>query len=69
MRLQRSRRGKTPIDVVRVEQDKGVVRIRLTMGNPGPNDGGSHKNTDLTPEEAEDLATMLLYFVKVHGNG
>lgn len=65
MRLRRSRRGKTPIDVVRVEQDPGVVRIRLTMGEVR---SGSHKNSDLTPQEAEDLATMLLYFVKVHGN-
>lgn len=56
VRLNRSRRGKTPIDVTIVEQD-GTTRVRLTMGE----DNGSKKNSDLTDEEVLDLMALLNY--------
>lgn len=60
MRLPRSRRGKTPIDVVVVTQESGP-RVRLTVGD----DGASKKNSDLDFKEAEDLITLLQYNLAV----
>lgn len=61
MRLARTRRGKTPIDVGIVTQGDGPTRIRLTVGAGTP----GTKNSDLDINEAEDLAVMLQYYVKV----
>jgi hypothetical protein len=56
MRLERSRRGKTPIDVNVVIQD-GLPRVRLTVGAGSPN----AKNSDLDFEETDALVTVLRY--------
>lgn len=60
VRLDRSRKGKTPVDVTIVEQD-GNQRIRLTMGD----DGFSKKNTDMDEQETADLITLLQYHLEV----
>lgn len=60
VRLNRTRRGKTPIDVTMTEQD-GNQRIRLTMGE----DGSSKKNSDLTEEETYDLIALLNYHLLI----
>lgn len=55
-RLPRSRRGKTPIDVVVVTQESGP-RVRLTIGD----DYFQKKNSDLDFEETEALIVLLRY--------
>lgn len=60
VRLDRERKGKTPVDVTITEQN-GNVRVRLTMGD----DYASKKNTDMTVQETRDLATLLTYHAEV----
>lgn len=60
MRLPRKRKGTTPVDVVVTEQN-GLRRVRLSMGMPGR----KFSNTDLPPDEARDLATMLNFWAGV----
>lgn len=59
IRLPRSRRGKTPIDVNYIEQPSNPhPRVRLSIGEdntPG------RKNSDLDIKETEDLITLLQY--------
>lgn len=63
-RLPRTRKGKTAVDVVAVEQD-GLKRVRLSMGEYGTS---GHKNTDMPAEEVRDLITLLEYnLAKVQG--
>lgn len=57
MRLERSRKGKTPIDIVITEQQPGLKRIRLTVGE----DGAGKKNSDLDFAETEALIIVLQY--------
>jgi len=57
MRLRRSRRGKTPIDIGVVTQDSGP-RVRVSIGEDGT---PGRKNSDLDFQETEDLITMLQY--------
>lgn len=59
VRLPRKRKGKTPIDVGVVTQDD-TTRVRLSMGDDKATKSGK-KNSDLTPEEVEDLMAMLNY--------
>jgi len=59
-RLPRSRKGKTPIDVTTTGQN-GLKRVRLTVGH----DGGAKFNSDLDPQEAMDLLTILTYHLSV----
>jgi hypothetical protein len=68
MRLNRSRRGKTPIDVVIVEQEKGLPRVRLTVGDD-LSKPSNKKNSDLDLQEVEDLIVMLTYHkMKIAGD-
>ena len=60
-RLQRTRRGKTPVDVTRTEQN-GIRRIRLSMGDEI---GQRFRNTDMDDEETENLIIMLAYNLKM----
>lgn len=53
MRLKRTRRGKTFVDIAVV-----YGKVRITMGNP---DSGN-KNTDLDAYELDQLITMLSYY-------
>lgn len=55
-RLPRSRRGKTPIDIVVVTQESGP-RVRLTLGD----DYDTKRNSDLDFEETEALIVLLRY--------
>lgn len=61
VRLARSRKGKTPVDVTIVNNGGAEDRIRLTLGE----DTFSKKNTDLTPDEATDLMALLNYHAEV----
>lgn len=54
MRLKRTRRGKTFVDITPV-----YGKLRITMGN---NDGGGNKNTDLDLYELDQMITMLAYY-------
>lgn len=63
MRLPRSRRGKTPIDVTTTEQD-GNKRVRLTIGDDYSNPSAK-KNSDLTEKECEDLITLLQGYLAI----
>lgn len=64
MRLPRSRRGKTPIDVVITNQPAGP-RVRITIGE----DGYDKKNSDLDFKETQDLIVLLTYHLeKAKGN-
>lgn len=57
MRLPRSRKGKTPIDVNLVNQPSNPhPRVRLSVGEDGV---PGRKNSDLDPKETEDLITLL----------
>lgn len=58
MRLPRSRRGKTPIDIGIVEQGGGPIRIRVSIGEDWAKPS-SKKNSDLDFKETEDLITLL----------
>lgn len=64
MRLPRSRKGKTTVDVTVTRQD-GLPRVRLSMGErskPG------FKNTDMDESEVEALVTFLQFnLAKVRG--
>lgn len=60
MRLPRSRRGKTPIDIVVVEQGDGPTRVRITVGEDWSKQS-SKKNSDMDFKEVEDLITLLQY--------
>ena len=64
MRLPRSRRGKTPIDVGVVTQESGP-RVRLSVGEDGHGQQSYRKNSDLDVKETEDLITMLQYHVAI----
>lgn len=67
MRLTRSRKGKTPIDIVIVEQEKGQARVRLTVGDDASKPSNK-KNSDLDLQEVDDLITMLTYHkMKISG--
>ena len=55
MRLRRSRKGKTAIDVTTTEQ-AGLKRIRLTMGEP--NDPRK-RNTDMDARELDESIVLL----------
>lgn len=58
MRLPRSRRGKTPIDINIIQQGEDApVRVRLSLG---PDDGKRY-NSDLDFTETENLIVMLQY--------
>lgn len=57
MRLERSRRGKTNIDVTTTNQDDNK-RIRISMGDPGK---PGFKNTDLDAVELDNLIVILNY--------
>lgn len=59
MRLPRSRRGKTPIDIGVVTQESGP-RVRVSIGEDFSSPS-SKKNSDLDFKETEDLITMLQY--------
>lgn len=68
MRLPRSRRGKTPIDVGVVTQESGP-RVRLSIGEDGHGAQSYRKNSDLDVPETENLILMLQYHVeKAKGN-
>lgn len=58
-RLVRSRKGKTPIDVVVTRQQAGP-RVRITVG-----DGPNKKNSDLDFTETENLILYLTYKLAV----
>lgn len=63
MRLPRSRRGKTAIDVVIVEQPANpVTRIRITLGE---SDSPNKRNTDMDFTECENLIVLLQYQLAV----
>jgi len=58
MRLPRSRRGKTPIDVNIIQQGADApIRVRLTVGP----DYEKKYNSDLDFTETENLIVMLQY--------
>lgn len=59
MRLPRSRRGKTPIDVGVVTQASGP-RVRVSIGEDYSS-LSSKKNSDLDFKEVEDLIVLLQY--------
>lgn len=71
MRLPRDRGNKMKVDVNFTEQN-GLRRVRLTLGE---DDYRGKKNTDLTPQEVDDLVTLLQYWKGVvtgdipHPNG
>lgn len=63
-RLERSRKGKTTIDVTVTKQD-GLGRVRLSMGEQG---SYNHRNSDLDAREVRDLITLLeWHLAKVTG--
>jgi hypothetical protein len=57
VRLNRSRKGKTAIDVTTTLQD-GNKRIRITLGEPL---SSNKRNTDLDITELRDLITLLQF--------
>lgn len=59
MRLPRSRKGKTTIDVTTTAQN-GLKRVRLTMGPPNGWESDRY-NTDMDEEETEALITLLRF--------
>lgn len=58
MRLPRTRKGKTPLDVTLVEQ-YGNKRVRITLGEDS-NPRGKY-NTDMDAAEVTDLIALLNY--------
>lgn len=64
MRLPRSRRGKTPIDVGVVTQESGP-RVRVSIGEDGHGAQSYRKNSDLDFTETENLILMLQYKLAV----
>ena len=54
VRLERTRRGKTPIDVT-ITRQNDLPRVRLTMGN----ERGKFTNTDMDEQEVRDLLVLL----------
>lgn len=65
MRLPRSRKGKTAIDVTTTEQ-AGLKRIRLTMGEPTD---PRKRNTDMDAAELDALIILLQWHqAKLNGS-
>jgi hypothetical protein len=63
-RLTRSRKGKTPVDVVATEQN-GLKRVRISMGDERYS---NYRNTDMDERETRELITMLeWHLAKVEG--
>lgn len=60
MRLPRTRRGKTPIDVGVVTQESGP-RVRVSIGEDGHGQQSYRKNSDLDFKETENLILMLSF--------
>lgn len=61
MRLPRSRKGKTPLDVQIIEQND-TVRLRITLGEDL---SARKRNTDMDEQEITDLIAMLNYHLLV----
>jgi len=64
VRLLRTRRGKTPIDITVVKQGDGPSRVRITVGDDWSNPSAK-KNSDLDVTEVDNLITMLEYYKRV----